>query len=194
MSRVSGKNGSNMGYQKLSSIGSSSFKKAPENMLIPESDDDVGSIIQETYPQLLQNLWNPVFFQEKAILAPTHKMVDIINDRMISLIPRDEKLYESSDSICMADADTNFDESIYTTDFLNGFVGPSSKQELGPECTMDKCLIKHVRLSTGLLNAPPILIFLRFSLTCLICVKIIIGPLTCCGSFIRENSTTSLML
>ncbi|KAL6575478.1 hypothetical protein OROHE_000855 [Orobanche hederae] len=105
MSRVSGKNGSNMGYQKSSSIESGSFKKAPdiENMLIPESDDDVGSIIQETYPQLLQNLWNPVFFQEKVILAPTHKM-----------------LYESSDSICMADADTNFDESIYTTDFLNG--------------------------------------------------------------------------
>ncbi|KAL6575054.1 hypothetical protein OROMI_012339 [Orobanche minor] len=140
MSRFTGKNGSNMGYQKSSSIGSNGFKKAPdigngkiggkndgestvvfpENMLIPESDDDVGSIIQETYPQLLQNLWNPVFFQEKAILAPTHKMIDIINDRMISLIPGDEKLYESSDSVCKSDADTNFDESIYTTDFLNG--------------------------------------------------------------------------
>ncbi|GJX75697.1 ATP-dependent DNA helicase PIF1-like protein [Tanacetum coccineum] len=46
----------------------------PDNMLIPETDDDVG----------------------------------------------DEKSYESSDSVCLADDDSNFDDSIYTTEFLNG--------------------------------------------------------------------------
>ncbi|GJT50946.1 ATP-dependent DNA helicase PIF1-like protein [Tanacetum coccineum] len=40
----------------------------PDNMLIPETDDDVGAIIDDTYPNFLQNLWNPSFFQEKAIL------------------------------------------------------------------------------------------------------------------------------
>ncbi|GKA34770.1 ATP-dependent DNA helicase PIF1-like protein [Tanacetum coccineum] len=45
----------------------------PDNMLIPETDDDVGAIIDDTFPDLLQNLWNPSFFQEKAILAPTHE-------------------------------------------------------------------------------------------------------------------------
>nr|GFA31085.1 ATP-dependent DNA helicase PIF1 [Tanacetum cinerariifolium] len=49
----------------------------PDNMLIPETDDDVGAIIDDTYPNLLQNLYNPSFFQEKAILAPTHEMADI---------------------------------------------------------------------------------------------------------------------
>ncbi|GKB34436.1 ATP-dependent DNA helicase PIF1-like protein [Tanacetum coccineum] len=57
-----------------------------DNMLIPETDDDVGAIIDNTYPNFLQNLWNPSFFQEKAILAPTHEMVDIINERMLSLL------------------------------------------------------------------------------------------------------------
>nr|GEW95637.1 ATP-dependent DNA helicase PIF1-like [Tanacetum cinerariifolium] len=46
----------------------------PDNMLIPEIDDDVG----------------------------------------------DENEYESSDSVCLADEDSNFDDSIYTTEFLNG--------------------------------------------------------------------------
>ncbi|GJV77389.1 ATP-dependent DNA helicase PIF1-like protein, partial [Tanacetum coccineum] len=32
----------------------------------------------------------------------------------------DEKEYESSDSVCLADEDSNFDDSIYTTKFLNG--------------------------------------------------------------------------
>ncbi|GKA29924.1 zf-CCHC domain-containing protein [Tanacetum coccineum] len=92
----------------------------PDNMLIPETDDDVGAIIDDTYPNLLQNLWNPSFFQEKAILAPTHEMVDIINERMLSLLLGDENEYESSDSVCLADEDSNFDDSIYTTEFLNG--------------------------------------------------------------------------
>nr|GEV71668.1 ATP-dependent DNA helicase PIF2-like [Tanacetum cinerariifolium] len=34
----------------------------PDNMLIPETDDDVGAIVDDTYPNLLQNLWNPSFF------------------------------------------------------------------------------------------------------------------------------------
>nr|GEV94504.1 ATP-dependent DNA helicase PIF1-like [Tanacetum cinerariifolium] len=92
----------------------------PDNMLIPDIDDDVGAFIDDTYPNLLQNLWNPSFFQEKAILAPTHEMVDIINERMLSLLLGDKNEYESSDSVCLADGDLNFDDSIYTTEFLNG--------------------------------------------------------------------------
>ncbi|GJV32093.1 ATP-dependent DNA helicase PIF1-like protein [Tanacetum coccineum] len=33
---------------------------------------------------------------------------------------RDEKLYESSYSVGLADEDSNFDDSVYTTEFLNG--------------------------------------------------------------------------
>nr|GEZ34650.1 uncharacterized protein [Tanacetum cinerariifolium] len=63
----------------------------PEEMLIPNSNDHIGSIIEETYPQLIENLYNPTFFHEKAILAPTHALVDIINDCMLKLLPGDEK-------------------------------------------------------------------------------------------------------
>ncbi|GJV23102.1 ATP-dependent DNA helicase PIF1-like protein [Tanacetum coccineum] len=41
-------------------------------------------------------------------------------DRTLRYICRRKTLYESSDSVSLADDDTNFDESIYTTDFLNG--------------------------------------------------------------------------
>ena len=92
----------------------------PDDMLIPESDDYVGSIIDATYPRFRENLWNPQYFQERAILSPTHEMVDMINAHMLDLIEGDEMIYQSSDSVSLDDADTNFDESIYTTDFLNG--------------------------------------------------------------------------
>nr|GEW12550.1 ATP-dependent DNA helicase PIF1-like [Tanacetum cinerariifolium] len=69
----------------------------PDNMLIPKTDDD-----------------------EKAILAPTHEMIDIVNKRMPTLLSGDERSYESLDSVCLADDDSNFDDSIYTTESLNG--------------------------------------------------------------------------
>lgn len=91
----------------------------PDGMLIPESDDYAGLIIDATYPRLLKNLWNPEYFQKRAILSPTHEMVDMINERMLDFIEGDETLYESSNSISLDDSDTNFDDSIYTTNFLN---------------------------------------------------------------------------
>nr|GEV74465.1 hypothetical protein [Tanacetum cinerariifolium] len=96
---------------KVVLFGGESTVVLPDEMLILESDDYVGLIIDETYPKLVQNLWNPTFFQERAILVPTHKMVDMINER-------EERVYESLDYVCLDDDETNFDESIYTTDFL----------------------------------------------------------------------------
>ncbi|GJT29014.1 DNA helicase PIF1, ATP-dependent [Tanacetum coccineum] len=84
------------------------------NMLIPDSNDHIGSIIHETYPDLLQNIYDSDYFQERAILAPTHELVDMINDRMLSLLHGDEKTYNSSDTVGVADVDTNFNETMYT--------------------------------------------------------------------------------
>lgn len=49
-------------------------------MLIRDSEDHIGTIIGETYPDLLDNLYNPTFLQKRAILAPTHELVDMINN------------------------------------------------------------------------------------------------------------------
>ena len=91
----------------------------PDDMLIPDSEDHVGSIIRDTYPNLRQNLWNNAYFQERAILAPTHEMVDSINKSMLDLLEGKEKVYLSSDSVSPADDDSNFLEDAYTPEFLN---------------------------------------------------------------------------
>ncbi|PWA63284.1 hypothetical protein CTI12_AA354140 [Artemisia annua] len=63
----------------------------PEEMLIPDSDDHVGAIIKDTYDNWEDNLWDPLYFQDRAILAPTHEQVDKINDRMMSKLEGREK-------------------------------------------------------------------------------------------------------
>ncbi|GJZ71530.1 ATP-dependent DNA helicase PIF1-like protein [Tanacetum coccineum] len=125
----------------------------PDEMLIPKSDDYMGSIIDQTYPQLVQNLWNPTFFQERAILAPTHEMVDMINERLMGLIPGEETLYESSYSVSLADDDTNFDESIYTTYFLNGIkMAELPKYAIKLKIGTPVMLMRNIYQKVGLCN------------------------------------------
>ncbi|GKD28612.1 ATP-dependent DNA helicase PIF1-like protein [Tanacetum coccineum] len=90
-----------------------------EYMLILDFDNHVASIVEETYPDLLPNLWNSTFFKERAILAPTHDLDDVVNKQMLTMIPEEEKTYYSSDTISASDANTSFAEPVYTTNFLN---------------------------------------------------------------------------
>ncbi|GKE69066.1 ATP-dependent DNA helicase PIF1-like protein, partial [Tanacetum coccineum] len=75
-----------------------------EEMLIPDSDDHVESVIKETYNNWEENLWDPTYFQDRAILAP----------RMMSKLPGKKKVCYSSDSVSDVDIDFNYDESMYT--------------------------------------------------------------------------------
>ena len=95
-----------------------------DDMLIPDSDDHIRSIIEQTYPELEKNLYTSSYFQERAILAPTHELVDMVNNKMLDLLKGEEKTYASSDSVGVIDMDSNFNEALYTPDFLNSIKIP----------------------------------------------------------------------
>nr|GEZ11872.1 ATP-dependent DNA helicase PIF1-like [Tanacetum cinerariifolium] len=56
---------------------------------------------------------------DKVILAPTHEEVDKVNARMMSELPGRETVCYSSDTITDIDVDFNYNESLYSTEFLN---------------------------------------------------------------------------
>ncbi|GJR86147.1 ARID DNA-binding domain-containing protein [Tanacetum coccineum] len=91
----------------------------PEEMLIPDSDDHVGSVIKEVYDDWEQNMFDPTYFQDRAILAPTHEQVDKVNNRMMAMLPGREKVCYSSDTVTDVDIDFNYSEALYTIEFLN---------------------------------------------------------------------------
>ncbi|GJZ85864.1 ATP-dependent DNA helicase PIF1-like protein [Tanacetum coccineum] len=70
-----------------------------QDILIMKSNDPVKSIIDFTYPNLLQGLTDPTNFQDKAILAPINEVVDVLNDCLLSLKPKEEVTYLSSDRV-----------------------------------------------------------------------------------------------
>ncbi|PWA42353.1 hypothetical protein CTI12_AA544770 [Artemisia annua] len=54
----------------------------------------------QTYANWQQNLKDPTYFQDRAILAPTHKEVGKVNSRMMFKLPAREKVYYNLDTVC----------------------------------------------------------------------------------------------
>ncbi|GJU24631.1 ATP-dependent DNA helicase PIF1-like protein [Tanacetum coccineum] len=92
----------------------------PEEILIDEADDHVYSIMNFTYPNILDNKNDPSYFKEKVILAPTNKVVDNINKHLLEKFPEEEMVYLTCDSVDKTERNTAIDQSIFSPEFING--------------------------------------------------------------------------
>ncbi|XP_074292996.1 uncharacterized protein LOC141619874 [Silene latifolia] len=90
----------------------------PTDLLIQDVTNPIKTLVDVTYPDLLAQLWNPEYLQQRAILAPTHEIVESVNEYVLSLIKKDERIYLSSDEVCSDDRGTS-DGDIHSTEFLN---------------------------------------------------------------------------
>lgn len=52
----------------------------PDDILIKDSCDPLASIVDCTYPSITENLMDLDYFQEREILAPTHEIVEMVNE------------------------------------------------------------------------------------------------------------------
>nr|GEU99899.1 hypothetical protein [Tanacetum cinerariifolium] len=92
----------------------------PDEIVVDVADDPMTSIIDFTYPNNLDNINDPSYFQEKAILAPTNEVVDNINEHLLEKFPGEEMVYLSCDSVDKSERNAAVDQSIFSTEFING--------------------------------------------------------------------------
>ncbi|XP_076905296.1 uncharacterized protein LOC143561021 [Bidens hawaiensis] len=126
----------------------------PHDLLINDSYDPIQSLIDFVYPSILQNIKIIEFFRERAILAPTNEDVQDINDRLISLFPRDEKEYLSSDSICPTEDFVDpLQENLYSPDVLNGLkISGLPNHRLVLKVGVPVMLLRNIDHQIGLCN------------------------------------------
>ncbi|KAL7131766.1 hypothetical protein ABFS83_12G026400 [Erythranthe nasuta] len=93
--------------------------KIPDDMLIGDSEDPFRDLLEFVYPDLLSNMYDRDYFQGRAILAPTNECIESVNDHLMSILPGEEKVYLSSDSMCRDEHTTEDNAEIYSTEFLN---------------------------------------------------------------------------
>ncbi|XP_035843842.1 uncharacterized protein LOC118490361 [Helianthus annuus] len=123
--------------------------------LIMDSNNHVSDLIDFVYPSIIQNFSVATFFQERAILAPTmNEVVDEINDRLLSLVPGDEKEYLSFDSICESEnRQEGFDQSLYSPDVLNGLkISGLPHHRLVLKVGVPVMLLRNIDQRNGLCN------------------------------------------
>lgn len=72
---------------KESNENDESEVEIPGDLLINDSENPLKSLVEFTYPNILQNFTNTQFYEERAILAPTLESVENVNDFILSLIP-----------------------------------------------------------------------------------------------------------
>ncbi|XP_019102002.1 PREDICTED: ATP-dependent DNA helicase PIF1-like [Camelina sativa] len=95
---------------------------------------------------------DPTFFHGIAILCPTNEDVNSDNERMLSMLNGDERVYLSSDSIDPSDKSST-NNPVYYPDFLNGIKVsglPNHCLRLKIGCPL--MLIRNIDPSKGLCN------------------------------------------
>ena len=103
----------------------------PEDLLMSDTTNPLMSLIDFVYPDLNDNLGDPLFFQERGILAPMLDSVEYVNEYMMSRIPGEEKEYLSSDSVCRSGENSDVQSEWLTTEFLNGIKSSGEKHRSG---------------------------------------------------------------
>ncbi|XP_054796779.1 uncharacterized protein LOC129302125 [Prosopis cineraria] len=81
--------------------------KIPANLLLDGLENSRKSIVDLTFLNFLNNVNNSSYFRDRAILAPTLAVIEEVNKYMLSMIPGEEVVYLSSDSIVKDDGDIN---------------------------------------------------------------------------------------
>jgi len=71
-------------------------------------------LIEDTYPNILNNLRNSAYFAERAILTPLNNDADDINGLILEKLPGEQRTYFSADSPANAD-----ESNLYPVEFLN---------------------------------------------------------------------------
>ncbi|XP_074310974.1 uncharacterized protein LOC141646884 [Silene latifolia] len=124
----------------------------PDDILIKNVDDPVAAIVHSTYPSFVTEYQNSDYLQERAILAPTHEIVETINDYVLSLIPADEKIYYCSDEISKEESNSEIHE-VYSTDFLNSIkCSGLPNHELKLKVGASIMLLRNIDQRQGLCN------------------------------------------
>ncbi|XP_015941175.1 uncharacterized protein LOC107466684 [Arachis duranensis] len=99
------------------------------------------------------------YFQSRAILAPTLKSVEKVNDFVLTIFPGMEKEYLSSDTTCQADENEDVKQEWFTSEFLNDIKCSgllNHKLTLKPGVAV--MLLRNIDQTSGLCNGTRLIV------------------------------------
>ncbi|XP_074346595.1 uncharacterized protein LOC141685390 [Apium graveolens] len=138
----------------------------PEHFLIPHTKDPITDIVDFVYPDVECSFKDHQYLRDRAILAPTNKLVDEINVHVLDRIPGEEHVYLSVDSIDEGPIDEHSLNSAFPVEFLNSIdMSGIPKHELKLKVGVVVMLTRNINQVLGLCNGTRMVIKKLFKWT-----------------------------
>ncbi|XP_042005913.1 uncharacterized protein LOC121754654 [Salvia splendens] len=131
----------------------------PTDIVLLDSGDPLQNIVTSIYPSYMNNQDLNCHLHDRAILAPTLDVVDLVNQYMISLDQSDGRVYLSSDSISKSDQSSNGFAEIHAVEFLNNLkCSGAPNHELLLKVGTPIMLLRNIDHANGLCNGTRLII------------------------------------
>ncbi|XP_057454849.1 uncharacterized protein LOC130746294 [Lotus japonicus] len=136
-----------------------SIIEIPSDLLVRESDNPLLELVNFAYPNVVANLENHAYFEQRALLAPTLESVEEVNNFMMSMIPGEETEYLSYDTPCRSDEDSEIDAEWITLEFLNDVkCSGIPNHRIVLKVSVPIMLIRNIDQSAGLCNGTRLIV------------------------------------
>ncbi|XP_057747123.1 uncharacterized protein LOC130966350 [Arachis stenosperma] len=94
------------------SIDGESVIRIPDKLLLDIESPALHDLVLFVYPDVLLHISSVDYFKDRSILAPTLDVVTEVNNHVMSLLPGNEKVYLSSDTLLNEDG--HLESELYT--------------------------------------------------------------------------------
>lgn len=136
-----------------------SWVKIPEDLLIPESENNLERILDEIYENFDENMDNRQYLKDRVVIAPTNEVVDKLNLAMLQKMKGDERSYLSFDSVCRTNTDCHDGELLYPPEYLNSLdFNGIPPHELKLKVGAPIILLRNLNQSAGLCNGTRLIV------------------------------------
>ncbi|XP_020150591.1 uncharacterized protein [Aegilops tauschii subsp. strangulata] len=102
----------------------------PDELLRHSDGDKIDAIVQSVYKDIPTTYSDVDYLKERAILTPTNKVAEKINERVLSLVPTSEREYLSCDTIGNSSDAVRNQDAFYPVEYLNGIKMSSQRISL----------------------------------------------------------------
>lgn len=130
----------------------------PDIALLPQSDP-ISAIVDALYDSFSQMYPNAAYLADRAIVCPTNKVADSINETVFSKVPGEEMLFESCDSICKTLDHAADAELLYPPEFLHKIDPPNFPQHrISLKIGVPIMLLRNINQAIGLCNGTRLIV------------------------------------
>nr|XP_017237579.1 PREDICTED: uncharacterized protein LOC108210701 [Daucus carota subsp. sativus] len=138
----------------------------PQKFVIPCTNNPLSDIVDIVYPNIECNFKDHRYLRDRAILAPTNKVVDELNENIMDRIPGEEQVYLSVNSIDEGPVNETELNSAFPEEFLNSIDMsglPKHKLKLKPGVVV--MLTRNINQAFGLCNGTRMVVKKMFKWT-----------------------------